>query len=101
MRFAKRPWGWWLVLLNRKHFKIKLLRFKAGGKLSMQRHQYRHELWLFLSGRGFMHRSTPPVAGDAVLIRSNTWHQYKAMTKTWVIEIQYGDKCDESDIERK
>lgn len=100
MRFARRPWGWWLVLISRKHFKVKLLRFKKGGALSMQRHEKRHELWLFLSGNGIMAYQTPPSAGDYKMIRRKHWHQYKAAKTTWVLEIQYGEECKESDIER-
>lgn len=100
MRYAKRPWGFWLLLLERKHFKVKLLYFKRGGKLSMQRHKDRHELWLFLKGEGHMAYSTPPNKGDVKHIRPHRWHQYTATTKTLVLEIQYGTRCEESDIER-
>lgn len=100
MRFARRPWGWWLVLLSREHFKVKLLRFKRGGQLSMQRHQKRNELWLFLSGNGLMAYSSAPKAGDYKMIRCGRWHQYMAARPTWVLEVQYGETCKEADIER-
>lgn len=100
MRFAKRPWGFWLVLLQRKHFKVKLLRFKKCGSISLQRHKDRHELWLFLSGNGMMHFNTPPQAGDYKMIRRFHWHKYTAVIPTWVLEIQYGKECTEDDIER-
>lgn len=100
MRYAKRPWGFWIVLLNREHFKIKLLRFKTGGAISMQRHKFRHELWLFLSGSGELFANPNVGAGDFYLARKFMWHQYKAIKPTWVLEVQYGTKCDEPDIER-
>jgi len=100
MRFAKRKWGFWIVLLSREHFKVKLLRFKTGGALSMQRHQNRAELWLFLSGDGIMMYNTPPQGGDYKMIRPGHWHKYTALKPTWILEIQYGKHCKEEDIER-
>lgn len=100
MRFAKRPWGFWLILLQRKHFKVKLLRFKKGGAISLQRHKYRNELWLFLGGAGHMAYSTAPRIGDYRMIRKKHWHKYTADKVTWVLEIQYGEHCLEEDIER-
>lgn len=100
MRFARRPWGFWIVLLSRRNFKVKLLRFRKGGAISLQRHSHRHELWLFLSGRGHMAYTTPPIAGDYKMIRRFSKHQYRAEKATWILEIQYGEHCLESDIER-
>lgn len=90
MRFARRKWGYYITLLSGDSFKVKLLRFNGVTPLSMQRHSKRDELWLFLSGldKGiFWH------------IPRKQWHTYKP--KAWVLEIQYGDKCVEEDIERK
>ena len=104
-RFCKRPWGWWLVVLDRKHFKVKLLRFKRGGKLSNQYHQHRKELWLILSGTGMMigpdesdYLLMEP--GDAHLVYEMQRHEFEAWRTTWVLEVQYGQRCDERDIYR-
>lgn len=90
MRFARRPWGWYLVLLNHRHFKVKLLRFNGKRRMSRQYHRLRDELWLFLSGK-----------------RKGQWkmnYRFKEHTytagKAYAIEIQYGAKCEESDIVR-
>ena len=82
MRFVRRKWGWYLTLLDRKHFKIKLLRFKRGGNLSMQYHNLRKELWLFL------------VTGEYREIPEQTMHTYYALKPTYVLEIQFGEKCE-------
>jgi hypothetical protein len=87
-RFVKRGWGWYLVLLNGKNFKVKLLRFKRGGKLSRQIHHYRNELWLHLHD------------GTYREIRKGELHSYWAYKPTYVIEVQYGEKCVEEDILR-
>ena len=39
-------------------------------------------------------------AGDVFHVDRQEWHQYKAEKRTFVVEIQYGDQCIESDIER-
>lgn len=106
MRFAKRNWGWWFVLWKERRFKVKILYVKPDEALSMQRHKFRNELWLFIFGCGFMENKAPLQRnsflrrGEFKLIYQNIWHRYKAKTKTLVLEIQYGDKCDETDIER-
>ena len=89
-RLVKRSWGWWLILLNRKHFKVKLLWFSGKQRMSRQYHKFRNELWLFLTGS-----------------KSGSWRQHhkkKEHTYTGgralVLEIQYGAKCEESDIVR-
>lgn len=106
-RFARRNWGWWLVLWREPKFKVKLLYFKEGGAISMQRHQHRNELWLFLKGRGQMilegevlGSQQHKAKGDSLLISQKIWHKFTAEKKTWVLEIQYGELCCEKDIER-
>lgn len=101
MRFAKRPWGWWCVLYSGRRFKIKLIRFKIGRSLSLQKHEYRNELWCFLSGKGYMFNNGLVRKGDCVLIEKEEWHKFTAGANTLVLEIQFGEKCDEIDIERK
>lgn len=101
-RFCKRPWGFWITILDRKHFKVKLFRVKPNRSLSKQYHLKRNELWLFLSGIGeFL------CEGRRVLTRGDYWlvdvlkvHQYTALSPTWVLEIQYGETCIEEDIVR-
>lgn len=110
MRFKHRTWGWYLVLLDRKHFKVKLLRFKKNGELSLQWHEHRSELWLFLSGRGYIsdnkqcwYESLTWTFGNPGYARNifpMEKHTFIAEKVTWVIEIQYGEKCEESDIVR-
>lgn len=90
-RIVRRSWGFYITLIDRWQFKVKLLRFKKGGKLSKQYHTHRAELWLFLSGRN---------AGNWAHIEREEIHTYYATIKTWVLEIQYGEKCEEEDIVR-
>lgn len=103
MQLVRRKWGYYVTLLDRKRFKVKLLRFRAGSECSMQYHAQRNEVWLFLSGMGeFRGLKTRRMVKscDYAAVRQGAWHQYQAKKKTWVLEIQYGLKCDEEDIVR-
>lgn len=107
MEFSRRKWGWYLTLIDRKYFKVKILRFRQHAFCSMQKHKLRDEMWLFLSGRGCLVQKEDgrqathfPVMGDFIEVLRGHWHQFTAYRPTTVLEIQYGDKCDEGDIER-
>lgn len=104
MQFVRRKWGFYIVLFDRLHFKIKLLRFKAGSRLSYQYHNLRDELWLVLKGRGHMTANNilrnELKAGSYALVHARGKHKYFADTPTWVIEVQFGEKCTEQDIVR-
>jgi hypothetical protein len=91
MQIVRRKWGIYITLLDRKHFKVKLLRFKKGGQLSTQYHHLRSELWCFLTGE---------CAGDYMRIDQEAIHTWYARKPAWVLEIQYGEKCIEEDIVR-
>lgn len=105
-RFARRKWGFYLTLLDRKHFKVKLLWFKKWGELSLQKHEKRGECWMFLSGRGNIGQCEDGFftgiakEGDYLHIPKGSWHQYQAHKTTLVLEVQYGERCDEGDIVR-
>lgn len=98
-RCVRREWGWYFTLLDRKHFKVKLLYFRHAGKCSVQWHRLRNELWLFLKGDGLLNER-PVMQGEWRLIEKRALHWYQAQIPTWILEIQYGDKCDETDIVR-
>lgn len=102
-RIVKRQWGWYWTILDRKHFKVKLLRFWKGRKCSLQYHQYRNELWLMLKGFGSMKldgRMEDMTAGEYCLVPVGTQHKFVAIKPSLILEIQYGDFCMESDIVR-
>lgn len=80
-----------ITLLKGRHFKVKLLYFKPDGSISKQKHQYRNELWLFIFGDR---------QGTFWNISAGCWHVFKAVKPTLVLEVQYGKKCSERDIER-
>lgn len=77
-------------MLDRKQFKVKLLWFNGKHRMSRQYHELRNELWLFLSGKRQGKWKLNPVHQE---------HTYTA-GKALVLEIQYGVRCEESDIVR-
>lgn len=107
-RLVKRKWGWYLTILDRKHFKVKLLRFKEGRSLSEQYHKLRGEVWLFLSGSGEFWRGHKDddygfwnaKQGDAYWVPIGALHKYICKSSSLILEIQYGEKCLEEDIVR-
>ena len=103
-----RQWGYYRVIHEVPGMKVKELTVEPGKSLSMQRHRYRAEFWIVSEGIASLKRLGEE--GVTVLqphhqntIYPNQWHQLINQTKDplKIVEIQYGDKCDEDDIERK
>ncbi len=107
-----RPWGYYRVLHEAPGVKVKELTVEPGGALSMQRHQERAEFWLVSSGEATVY--TLNAATDAELrgrygqheylhIDTHEWHQLvnEDNNPLKIVEIQYGERCEESDIERQ
>ena len=110
---TERPWGYYRVLhQDGAEIKVKELTVNPGCSLSMQRHQHRHEHWFVTEGIATI--NTLDADDNTVMknfvmknmqtyINRNEWHQLvnKSHTPLKVIEIQFGEQCDEEDIERK
>lgn len=109
-----REWGWYRVLDDQpdKGYKVKELVILPGKSLSDQRHHYRSECWYVTQGQVSMAIQIDgdpqqgfelPALTNSYNIGSNIWH--KAMNNqdvpAHVIEIQFGEKCIEEDIERR
>lgn len=108
----RRPWGYYRVLHEVPGVKVKELTVEPGGALSMQRHRNRAEFWLVSSGRATVYtinRSTDlELTGvferhQYLHIDNYQWHQLinNESSPLKIVEIQYGDSCEEEDIERK
>ncbi len=108
---TERQWGYYRVLHEVSGCKVKELTVDPGKSLSMQRHQSRSEYWLVTHGACVVNSM---MSGGYILpptllkehmefkIPKNEWHQltnpYEVPCK--IVEIQYGEKCVEEDIER-
>jgi D-beta-D-heptose 7-phosphate kinase/D-beta-D-heptose 1-phosphate adenosyltransferase len=111
---TERSWGYYRVLYAVDHHtKVKELTVEPGGSLSMQRHRDRAEHWFVVEGtaevytvndrttdyelRGIYHKH------QSLHITRGQWHQLcnPGNNSLKLVEIQYGARCDEEDIERK
>lgn len=107
-----RSWGYYRVLHETPGVKVKELTVDPGAALSMQRHDDRSEFWLVTSGVATVHTLNRSTDADPVgqftrhqhlHIAPNEWHQLinEEPNPLKIVEIQYGKRCDESDIERR
>ena len=104
---TQRDWGEWSVTKNYPQYgvKVKELIVKPGSSTSLQKHQHRNELMLVCKGTLSNYDGTKTQLiskHDHLVIHKDSWHQIQNNGKEFlhIVEIQYGDRCDESDIER-
>jgi len=115
MEEVKRAWGSYRVLYEvGNRIKVKELIVDPGKSLSMQKHFKRAEEWFVAEGcatvwtsndydhvsilRGMFHKF------DKLSIPLGQWHRLENQSTTnplKIIEIQYGEECEEEDIERR
>ena len=109
---TRRPWGHYRVLHESPGVKVKELTVEPGAALSMQRHQDRAEFWLVSSGEVSVYTLDPSTDVELqgrygrhqyVHINTHEWHQLvnEDPNPLKIVEIQYGARCEESDIERQ
>jgi cytidyltransferase-like protein len=109
-----RAWGYYRVLHeNGEQVKVKELTVDPGKSLSMQKHKDRAEIWFIAEGTATLYdidERTTDVELRAtykqfqtLFISRNQWHQLanESTEPLKIIEVQYGDRCVEEDIERK
>jgi mannose-1-phosphate guanylyltransferase/mannose-6-phosphate isomerase len=100
-----RPWGWYQDIDAGPGFRVKRIMVKPGAALSLQRHTYRSEHWVVVTGVAKVTR------GDKIVIlRENESTFIPAMTRhrlenpgeeqLHLIEVQVGSYVGEDDIER-
>ena len=107
-----RQWGYYRILHHVSGCKVKELTVEPGQSLSMQRHSKRSEYWLVSEGMcdvmammndGYQLPSKTLTKHTSYNISVGDWHQlnnpYNIPCR--IVEIQYGEECDELDIERK
>jgi cytidyltransferase-like protein len=109
---TERIWGYYRVLHELQGTKVKELTVNPGCSLSMQKHYKRAEYWLVSSGSCVVNASLdngyalPPKtldAHDSYQVPVAEWHQLTNPTEEpcKIVEIQYGEACEEEDIERR
>jgi cytidyltransferase-like protein len=101
-----RSWGYYRVLHDVSGTKVKELTVDPGKSLSMQRHKYRKEHWHVSYGMCQVEledRTFTLQHHDRCTIETNQWHKLSNpfSIPCKLVEIQYGARCSEDDIERK
>jgi len=110
---TERKWGYYRVLHEwDDKIKLKELTLLPGQSLSMQKHFKRSEFWFVAEGEATVYTLNKDnkkyikctlTKFDNTFIITEEWHQLenKLQRPLKLIEIQYGEKCVEEDIERK
>ena len=110
---TERDWGYWRVLDDKpdQGYKVKELVIMPGKSLSDQRHEHRAEHWYVLDGTVTIALDNGEIQNgiridknaNGVVIGSGVWHRAFNDTDVpaHVLEVQYGEKCIEEDIERR
>ena len=109
---TERQWGYYRVLHDVSGMKVKELTVDPGKSLSMQRHRLRSEYWIVQEGTAVVNSQTPN--GYALPPKTlNKYNEHHVPISEWhqltnpydvplkIVEIQYGDRCVEEDIERQ
>jgi len=111
--FEERQWGSFFNLFETNNIKVKELIVEPGKSMSFQRHFKRNEIWLVSEGScivSYLEKETNQEKQniklnkfDHYLVPIRHWHQISNpfKLKVHIIEIQYGEDCLESDIERE
>jgi len=111
LRIVKRYWGNYRVLFEDKKCKVKELIVEPGKSISYQRHFNRSEIWFVSQGSCTVkhapkdkHKYTEHILkeDDTFTVRKKEWHQIInfGFFPCHIIEIQYGERMSELDIER-
>tara|TARA_Y100000768_G_scaffold155427_1_gene116061 strand:+ start:3598 stop:4389 length:792 start_codon:yes stop_codon:yes gene_type:complete len=106
-----RVWGSFYNLFLDKNIKVKELIISPNKGMSFQRHFHRNEIWFVSKGSCLIKHSKKDEKDkkefklnkdDIFHIKKNEWHQIinPHNEECKIIEIQYGDQVEESDIER-
>ena len=100
-----RPWGNYQSFVKEKEWQVKLIEVKPGERLSLQKHKFRSEHWVVVSGTAKVE-----INGKEIILNKNqssyipvgSKHRLSNPSKNnlKIIEIQSGSYLGEDDIER-
>lgn len=104
--FETRPWGGFQTIEEGRGYKVKRLLVQPGQRLSLQRHRFRAEHWVVVSGSPRVIISGRPKglrARGAVDVPRGAWHRIENPGRVPVvlIEVQHGAYLGEDDIIRR
>lgn len=104
--FIERPWGGFETLSEGPGYKVKRLLVMPGQRLSLQRHHFRAESWVVVSGAPRVivsGRARRLRAREAVMVPTGAWHRIEnhGAHPVLIIEVQHGPYLGEDDIVRR
>lgn len=104
MNKEKRPWGWFETIEESIGYKLKKIYVNSNQQFSLQYHKHREEYWIIVEGSGLVTLNENIIStkvGDFFKINLKQVHRMQAGSKGILFyEVQIGDKCEETDIER-
>jgi mannose-6-phosphate isomerase-like protein (cupin superfamily) len=104
--FETRPWGGFQTIQEGRGYKVKRLLVQPGRRLSLQRHRFRAEHWVVVTGSprviisGRSRRLKPRGSVD---VPRGAWHRIEnpGRAPAVLIEVQHGPYLGEDDIIRR
>ena len=104
-RLMQKPWGSYEVLLEAPGYKLKRIIVNPKNRLSLQRHKYRNEHWVLVSGRARItvgDKTSYLNENESTYIKAGQKHRLENDTNKAliIIETQVGAYTGEDDIER-
>lgn len=105
MEYDIRPWGEYWVLEDAPTHKVKKILVKPQGRLSLQYHKHRAEVWTIITGKATVTLNDEVkdyLPGEVVRIPRGANHRIANYGEDdlYFIEVQYGDYFGEDDIVR-
>lgn len=104
--FDLRPWGGFEILQEGVGYKVKRLVVEPGHRLSLQRHRFRAEHWVVVTGapRVLVAGRTRRLKARAIVtVPKGAWHRIEnpGREPVVIIEVQHGAYLGEDDIIRR
>ena len=104
--FEPRPWGGFLTMEEGRGYKVKRLFVRPGQRLSLQRHRFRAEHWVVVTGSPRVIISGRPrrlKPRGSINVPRGAWHRIENPGRGPVvlIEVQHGPYLGEDDIIRR
>jgi mannose-6-phosphate isomerase-like protein (cupin superfamily) len=102
---VQKPWGEYEDIVRSEKYVVKTLTVNPGESTSLQTHKLRNEFWYIVSGCADVQLGkviSKMKAGQTVHIYSKDKHRVinNGDVPVVILEMQYGESCDEHDIER-
>ena len=100
-----RPWGNYLSIAEDKCWQVKIIDVNPGASLSLQKHKFRAEHWVVVSGTARVQIDNKEfilLENQSTYIPIGTKHRLSNPTQNplKIIEVQSGSYLGEDDIER-